>query len=154
MSSISSIPFSQLAVGMQAEYRRQITMQDIQLFAQLSGDYNPLHLDPEYAAKTIFGGCIAHGAFCALLISAAVANKLPGPGSIYLGQVMRFKKPVRPNDVLTTTLTVTEKKPRGNIVLIENIIKNQDGLTVFSGLSTVKAPTESLTLDTFHPSTL
>ena len=81
---------------------------------------------------------------CAVIISAAVATKFPGPGSIYAGQEMRFKKPVRPGDTLTAHLELVEKKRRGNIVLINNEIKNQNGETVFLGVSTVVAPTEKV----------
>lgn len=147
MPILENIPFDQLEVGMTAEYTKQILEEDIKLFAILSGDTNPLHLDPEYAKTTQFGGCIAHGAICAVIISAAVATTIPGPGSIYFGQEMRFKKPVRPGDTLTAHLTLTEKKRRGNFVLIENEIKNQNGETVFVGVSTVIAPTEKLTIE-------
>lgn len=146
MEMISNIPISELQLGMQAEYLRTITMADIELFARLSGDFNPLHLDPEYAKTTDFGGCIAHGAFCALLISAAVATKLPGPGSVYAGQEMAFKKPVRPGDELRVMLEVAVIKKRANLVLIDNRIFNQREELVFVGQSKVIAPTEKLSI--------
>ena len=144
MSGLENTPFDELEVGMTASFTKSISEDDIKLFAVLSGDTNPIHLDEEYAKTTPFGGCIAHGAICAIIISAAVATKFPGPGSIYAGQEMRFKKPVRPGDTLTAHLELVEKKRRGNIVLINNEIKNQNGETVFLGLSTVVAPTEKL----------
>lgn len=144
---IHNIPFDQLSVGMEATLIRQVTARDVELFAYLSGDFNPLHLDEAYASTTPFGGRIAHGAFCAMLISAAVANHLPGPGSIYLGQEMRFRQPVRIGDELTVTLSLQEKKRRGEIVLIANRIVNQTGTTVFTGVSTVRAPTAALAIE-------
>lgn len=144
MADLENIPYDKIEVGMTAEYIKEITEKDITLFAILSGDTNPLHLDPEYAKTTQFGGCIAHGAICAVIVSAAVATTIPGPGSVYVGQEMRFKKPVRAGDTLTTHLTVIEKKRRGNIVLLENKIINQDGVTVFVGVSTVVAPSEKM----------
>lgn len=142
MSGLENTPFDELEVGMTAAYTKTVSEDDIKLFAILSGDTNPLHLDEEYAKTTQFGGCIAHGAICAVIISAAVATQFPGPGSIYAGQEMRFKKPVRAGDTLTAHLTLLEKKRRGNIVLIDNVIKNQRDETVFLGVSTVVAPTE------------
>lgn len=146
MSNLESTPFDQLEVGMTAQYSKQISEDDIKLFAILSGDTNPIHLDEEYAKTTQFGGCIAHGALCAVIVSAAVATTIPGPGSVYAGQEMRFRKPVRAGDTLTAYLTITEKKRRGNIVLIGNEIKNQKGETVFTGTSTVVAPTEKVSI--------
>lgn len=144
MSYLENTPFNELEVGMTATYTKFVSEDDIKLFAILSGDTNPIHLDEEYAKTTQFGGCIAHGAICAIVISAAVATQFPGPGSIYAGQDMRFKKPVRPGDTLTAHLELVEKKRRGNIVLIDNVIKNQHGETVFLGISTVVAPTEKV----------
>ena len=144
MGNLVNTPFDEIEVGMTAEYQKQVSEQDITLFAILSGDTNPLHLDPEYAKTTQFGGCIAHGALCAVVISAAVATTIPGPGSIYAGQEMRFKKPVRAGDTLTAHLEVVEKKRRGNIVLIANKITNQNDETVFVGVSTVVAPVEKI----------
>ena len=144
MSGLENTPFDELVVGMTATYTKTVSEDDIKLFAILSGDTNPIHLDEEYAKTTPFGGCIAHGAMCAVIISAAVATKFPGPGSIYAGQEMRFKKPVRPGDTLAVHLELLEKKRRGNIVLINNEIKNQNGETVFLGVSTVVAPTEKV----------
>ncbi len=144
MSNLENTTFDELEVGMTSQYSKRVTEQDITLFAILSGDTNPLHLDHEYAKTTPFGGCIAHGALCAVVVSAAVATTIPGPGSVYAGQEMRFKKPVRAGDLLTAHLEVVEKKRRGNIVLIENKITNQNDELVFVGVSTVVAPTEKV----------
>lgn len=144
MDYLENIPFDELEVGQSAEYVKSISADDIKLFAIISGDTNPLHLDEEYAKTTRFGRCIAHGSICAIIVSAAVATKLPGPGTIYAGQEMKFKKPVFPGDTLTARLELLEKKRKGNIVLIECVIKNQHGETVFTGVSTAIAPSEKV----------
>ena len=95
-----------LSVGMTASYAKTITEADIVLFAGVSGDNNAVHTNEEFARTTQFGGRIAHGFLTASVISAAVANRLPGPGTIYLGQQLRFKAPVRPGDTVHATVTV------------------------------------------------
>ncbi|MBM3489229.1 MAG: MaoC family dehydratase [Alphaproteobacteria bacterium] len=97
-----------LEVGMSAFYSRTVTEADIVLFAGISGDFNPLHLNREFSEKTRFGGCIAHGMLTASLISTVVGTKLPGPGAIYLGQSLRFTAPVRPGNTVTARAVVTE----------------------------------------------
>lgn len=146
MNYLENIPFDELQEGQTAEYTKTISEDDITLFAIISGDNNPLHLDPEYARTTRFGRCVAHGSLCGILVSAAVATRLPGPGSIYAGQEMKFKKPVFAGDTLTVTLTLQEKKRKGNIVLIDCLIRNQHGETVFTGLATTIAPSEKIRL--------
>ena len=144
MEYLENIPFDELQEGQTADYVKTITMDDIKLFAILSGDTNPLHLDEEYAKTTRFGRCIAHGSICAIIVSAAVACKLPGPGTLYAGQEMKFKKPVYPGDTIHVQLSVLEKKRKANIVLLDCTMKNQHGDTVFTGVSTVIAPTEKM----------
>ena len=95
-----------LQVGMSATYAKTITEADIVLFAGVSGDNNAVHTNEEFARTTPFGGRIAHGFLTASVISAAVANRLPGPGTVYLGQQMRFKAPVKPGDTVHATVTV------------------------------------------------
>jgi len=94
--------------GMSASFAKTVTEADIVLFSAVSGDLNPAHLNEEYARTTIFGGRIAHGMLTAGFISAVLANKLPGPGTIYLGQTLKFKAPVRAGDTVTATVTVRE----------------------------------------------
>lgn len=144
MDYLENIPFDELQEGQTAEFVKTVSEDDIKLFAIISGDTNPLHLDPEYAKTTRFGRCVAHGSICGIVVSAAVATKLPGPGSIYAGQEMKFKKPVFAGDTLTVTLTLQEKKRKGNIVLIDCLIKNQHGETVFTGVATAIAPSEKV----------
>ncbi|MCG8668540.1 MAG: MaoC family dehydratase N-terminal domain-containing protein [Pseudomonadales bacterium] len=144
MEYLENVPFDELNVGDTATLVREVTDQDIQLFAYLSGDINPVHLDDEYAKTTAFGSRIAHGLFSALLVTTAVATKLPGPGCIYRGQEMKFQKPVRIGDTLTLTLTIAQKKKRGNLVKIDCEIENQEGEIVFTGVSTAVAPDEKI----------
>lgn len=103
--------FEDLEIGMTASMERTVSGGDVDQFANVSGDHNPLHLDPAYARQTIFGGCIAHGMLTASYISAVFAMKLPGPGAIYVSQSLNFRGPVRVGDVVTTTVTVTELYP-------------------------------------------
>ncbi len=95
-----------LRPGMSATFSKTITEADIVLFAGVSGDNNAVHVNEEFAATTPFGGRIAHGFLTASVISAAVANRLPGPGTVYLGQQMTFRAPVRPGDTVHATVTV------------------------------------------------
>jgi 3-hydroxybutyryl-CoA dehydratase len=89
-----------LEVGMTARFSKTITEADIVLFAGVSGDNNAMHINEEFASETVFAGRIAHGILSASVISAAIANKLPGPGTIYMSQRLRFKAPVRPGDTV------------------------------------------------------
>ena len=100
--------FDEIAIGDTTTYTRLVTNQEVEAFAAISGDHNPLHLDPAYAATTAFGECIAHGMLTGALISAAIAMQLPGPGSVYLSQNIQFRAPVMLGDTLTVTLTVTD----------------------------------------------
>jgi len=97
-----------LQVGMSAFYSRTVTEADIVLFAGISGDFNPLHLNREFAEQTQFGSCIAHGMLTASLISTVVGTKLPGPGAIYLKQDLKFTAPVRAGDTVTARADVIE----------------------------------------------
>ncbi len=97
-----------LEPGMRASYARTVTEADIVLFAGISGDFNPLHLNREFGERTQFGGCIAHGMLTASLISTVVGTKLPGPGAIYMSQDIRFTAPVRAGDTVTARAVVTE----------------------------------------------
>ena len=96
MNKLGGYEFADLRIGMSATFAKTITEADIVLFAAVSGDNNALHINAEYAATTIFETRIAHGMLSASVISAAIANKLPGPGSIYLSQSLRFRAPVAP----------------------------------------------------------
>lgn len=113
--------FEELSVGQSAVYARTVTEADILMFAGVSGDYNPVHINEELAASTMFGGRIAHGMLSAGFISAVLANKLPGPGTIYLSQTLKFKAPVRPGDTVTATVTVREVNVPKNRVVLDTV---------------------------------
>ena len=97
-----------LSVGMSAETAKTITDADIVLFAAVSTDVNAVHMDEDFAKTTMFGGRIAHGMLSASLISAVLGNRLPGPGTIYMNQSLRFRAPVRPGDTVHAKVTVKE----------------------------------------------
>ena len=107
----TSYRFEDLEVGMEATVQRIVSESDLTSFAEVSGDKNPLHLDTNYAAKTMFGGCIAHGMLTASYISAAFAMELPGPGAIYISQTLNFTGPVRVGDKVLTKVIVVELFP-------------------------------------------
>lgn len=139
---IQSIPYEQLTVGQTAQFKRTVTELDLQMFAAVSGDNNPVHLDEAYAAETIFKERIAHGMFSGALISAAVACNLPGPGTIYLNQQMSFTRPVKLGDALEVQLEILEKLPKGRVRIRTHVI-NQLGKTVVDGEALVLAPTQA-----------
>ena len=111
MNDMNGHDIEDLRPGMSATFSKTITEADIVLFAGVSGDNNAVHVNEEFAATTPFGGRIAHGFLTASVISAAVANRLPGPGTVYLGQQMRFKAPVRPGDTVHACVTVMSVEP-------------------------------------------
>ncbi len=102
-----TICIEEIEIGMQRELRKQITDRDIALFAEVSTDRNPVHLDDAYARETIFAGRIAHGMLTAGLISAVIGEQLPGHGTVYMGQSLKFLAPVRPGDTVLTRVEVT-----------------------------------------------
>lgn len=110
-----------LKPGMSASIAKTVTEADIVLFAGISTDVNPAHLDEEYSKTTMFGGRIAHGMLSAGFISAVLANHLPGPGTIYLSQTLKFKAPVRPGDTVKATVTVKEVFVEKNRVTLETV---------------------------------
>ena len=126
------------SLGTQASLSRTITEDDIRLFAMVSGDNNPIHLDAEYAGRSLFGKRIAHGFLIGSLISAVLGNDLPGPGSIYLGQTLRFLAPIHIGDTVTVTVKVIGLREDKRIVTLHTICANQLGTVVLSGEATVK----------------
>ena len=118
---------------------RTCTISDemIRGFAELTGDTNPVHLDEAYAAGTRFGRRIAHGMIAAGMISATLANDLPGPGTVYLGQSLQFKLPVYPGDTITATVEVRSVRPDKPIVTLGTVCTNQDGEVVLDGEAVV-----------------
>lgn len=122
----------QLQPGMTASIAKTVTETDIILFAGISTDINPAHLDEEYAKNTMFGGRIAHGMLSAGFISAVLANHLPGPGTIYMSQTLKFKAPVRPGDTVRATVTVKEVNVAKNRVTLDTVC-TVAGKTVIEG---------------------
>jgi phosphate acetyltransferase len=141
-----NITFDEIQVGQSAQLVRSVTFEDIQAFAAVSTDTNPVHLDPEYASTTPFKTVIAHGMLGGALISAVLGNQLPGPGVIYLQQDLRFRRPVRVGDTLTVTLTVTEKQAEKKRVTLDCVVANQNQEKVIEGSALVMAPTEKVRL--------
>ncbi|MCC7041215.1 MAG: bifunctional enoyl-CoA hydratase/phosphate acetyltransferase [Burkholderiales bacterium] len=136
--------FDELAPGDTASIVRVAARDDIDLFAAVSGDVNPAHLDAAFAATDQFGHIVAHGMWTAALISAVLGTKLPGPGTIYLGQNLRFVKPVTPGDTITATVTVKDKEDHKHIVTLDTVCTNQRGDSVLEGVATVIAPDRSI----------
>lgn len=126
-----------LAVGDNASLAKTITSEDLALFAAVSLDTNPVHFDAEFAATTRFGGIIAHGMIPAGLISAVIGTRLPGPGSIYLGQTLQFKRPVRVGDTITATVTVATTRPDKSIATLTTVVTNQSDEVVLTGEATI-----------------
>ena len=125
-------------IGTQATLSRTITEDDILLFALVSGDHNPIHLDAEYAEKSLFGKRIAHGFLIGSLISAVLGNDMPGPGSIYLGQTLKFLAPIHIGDTVTVTVKVVELREDKRIITLHTNCTNQHGTLVLSGEAIVK----------------
>ena len=142
--TIENRTFDEIEVGDTASMTRTLSQRDIQLFALVSGDVNPAHLDPEYAETDFFRRIIAHGMWGAGLISAVLGTELPGPGAIYLGQSLRFSRPVGLGDTVTASVVVVEKKPDRKILVLDCLCINQLGDKVISGQAEVMAPTEKV----------
>jgi 3-hydroxybutyryl-CoA dehydratase len=126
-----------LSIGDTASRSKTISDEDVRNFADVVGDHNPVHVDDDYAAQTPFGKRIAHGMLVASMISAALANDMPGAGTVYLGQDLKFKKPVFIGDTVTVQLTVTAYRESRRIATIETTVINQDGVVVIEGSATV-----------------
>lgn len=139
MSHPNTKYYEDLEIGQAHETVHIITEDDITKFAEVSGDYNPLHMDEDYAANTSFGQRIAHGALTASYISGILGNNLPGPGAIFTGLSMRFRRPVFIGDEVTVRAEVAEKNDRGNrVTLAVSCIVN--GKRVITGEAQVVAP--------------
>ncbi len=126
-----------LAPGQKATRTKTITDEMIHTFAELSDDTNPVHLDDAYAATTRFGKRIAHGMLAASLISATLANDLPGPGTVYLSQSLQFKAPVYPGDTVTAIIEVKSVRDDKPIATLITTCVNQDNVTIIEGEAVV-----------------
>ncbi|MGD9775211.1 bifunctional enoyl-CoA hydratase/phosphate acetyltransferase [Diaphorobacter sp.] len=141
---MENVTYDELSVGQSARLLRTVTLEDIQAFAAVSGDINPAHLNPEYADATMFHGVIAHGMLGAALISALFGTQFPGPGTIYLGQELKFTKPVRIGDTLTVLVTVTEKDDEKKRIALDCQVTNQKGDVVLKGVARLMPPTQKV----------
>lgn len=137
--SLSPLP----PVGTRAKRTRTITDADIVRFADVSGDHNPLHLDAAYAAQTLFGERVAHGMLTASMISAILGNDLPGPGTIYLGQTLRFLGAVHIGDTLTVSVEIIAVREEKQLLTLRTECINQHGAMILTGEATVKFSREA-----------
>ena len=132
--------FEEIAVGQAAETSKTVTETDVVLYAGITGDFNPAHVDEVAASAGMFGGRIAHGMLSAGFISAVLAMKLPGPGAIYLSQSLRFTKPVRIGDTVTARVEVAEVIAAKRRLRLATTVANQHGETVIEGEALVMLP--------------
>jgi 3-hydroxybutyryl-CoA dehydratase len=128
---------AQFQVGDSASFAKTVTEADILLYAAVSGDTNPVHINAEYAGKSRFGQRIAHGMLTAGLVSAVIGTKLPGPGAIYMSQSLQFEAPVHIGDTITATATITEFDGKRGPMTIETVCTNQRGDQVITGQAQV-----------------
>ncbi|WP_371195957.1 bifunctional enoyl-CoA hydratase/phosphate acetyltransferase [Glaciecola sp. SC05] len=144
MEYIENKTFSEIQIGDTAQLVRVLKQQDIELFAVMSGDVNPAHVDPEYAKTDMFHKVIVHGMWGGALISAVIGTQLPGPGTIYLNQSLSFRRPVGLGDKVLVRVTVKEKFEDKREVLLYCECINQDGEVVIKGDASVIAPSEKV----------
>lgn len=144
---IQNITFDEIQIGHSASLSRCLTASDIELFATVSGDVNPAHFQKDSAEDGLLQKVIGHGMWSASLISGVLGTQLPGPGTVYRGQDLKFLKPVELGDVVTATVTVIDKNPDGNLVTFDCVCTNGDGETIITGTATVCAPTKKVTLE-------
>lgn len=141
MPAFSNYTYDELTVGQSQNLTRQVTEDDVKAFAMVTHDYNPAHLDAEYAADSAFKKIIVHGMWAAGLVSALLGTKFPGLGTIYLSQSLSFRRPVYVDDTLTATLTVKSKNDEKKWVTLTCEVTNQEGKAVVTGEAQVIPPT-------------
>ena len=139
MDDLHGYYLEDLKEGMSASFGKTVTDADVMMFAGVSGDTNPVHLNNDFASKTMFKGRIAHGMFGAALISAVLGTKLPGPGCIYVNQNLKFKAPVRIGDTLIARVTVKAMNPEKKLVTLDTVCTVADK-PVIEGEATVMVP--------------
>ena len=132
----------QFSVGQTASMSKTVSEYDVYAFAGVTGDFNPAHVNEAYAATTSFKKRIAHGMLSAGFVSAVLGTKLPGAGSIYAGQTMKFLAPVYIGDTVTASVTVKEIIEERRRLILTTEVANQDGVTVFTGEATIFIPTD------------
>lgn len=136
--------FEEINIGDTANLIKEVTKKDIQVFAIMSGDVNPAHVDEEFATNSMFQKVIAHGIWTGSLISAVLGTKLPGPGAIYMSQSFKFLKPVGIGDKITATVTVTQKDPEKKKITLDCACTNQENKKVLVGEAVILAPQEKI----------
>jgi 3-hydroxybutyryl-CoA dehydratase len=136
---VQGLYFDELSIGQTAEMTKVVEVADVEAFAAVSHDHNPIHLDEAYAKTTPFGGRIAHGALGGAYISAVMGNQLPGPGVVYLSQSLKFRRPVRIGDPVTTRVTVTALDSRRGYATLRTVCE-VNGKTVIDGEAMVIVP--------------
>lgn len=130
----------EMEIGQKATFSKTISESDVYMFAGVTGDVNPAHVNEAYAQTTPFKTRIAHGILSAGLISAVLGTQLPGPGAIYASQTLKFTAPVRIGDTITATATVKELIPERNRAVIETVCRNQEGVVVTTGEAVLLPP--------------
>ena len=137
------LTYDQLEVGDISEFSKTVSETDVYMYAGISGDLNPAHINEEYAAGTFFKNRIAHGMLTAGFISAVIGMQLPGPGTIYMGQTLQFLAPVRIGDTVTARVEVVEKIDDKKRVRLATTCTNQEGTQLISGEAMVSPPRPS-----------
>lgn len=153
-AEVENATYDEIQLGQSAQLVRTLTLDDIRAFAAVSGDTNPAHLDSEYADASLFHGVIAHGMWGGALISALLGTVFPGPGTIYLEQVLHFSKPVRIGDTLTVHVSVSSKDDEKKRLELDCQVQNQRGDRVLHGLARVMAPTVKVRRPAVHAPTI
>ena len=134
---VQDISFAEIKVGDKASMSKTVTEFDVYSFAGVTGDFNPVHIDAEFAKTTMFKERIAHGMLSAGFISAVLGTALPGKNTIYMGQELQFKAPVKIGDTVTAPVEVLEKIEGKNRLILRTTVTNQDGVLVTDGKATV-----------------
>ena len=134
---VREVKFADIAIGDTASFSKTITEHDVYAFAGLSGNFNPVHVDEEFARNTRFKGRIAHGLLAAGLISTVIGTALPGANAIYLAQELVFKSPVMLGDTLTAVVEVVEKIESKKRIIFKTLVTNQNGVAVIEGKDTI-----------------
>lgn len=137
---MKGITISEMKLGDSASFTKTVSEHDVYTYAGVSGDFNPAHVNEVEAQKGMFGKRIAHGMLSAGFISTVLGTQLPGPGTIYMGQELRFTKPVFFGDTITATVTVAELIPERNRAILDTVCTNQNGEVVIKGKATVMPP--------------
>jgi acyl dehydratase len=143
--TITNKLYEDISIGDTASMQRTLTQRDIELFALISGDMNPAHLDEAYAEHDIFHHVIGHGLWSATMFSRLLGMELPGLGTIWLSQTLRFSRPVYVGDTITATVTVTEKHDEHKHIVLHTVCVNQNGEKVIDGEAKVIAATQRIT---------